>query len=552
MGLTATYIDKTQRDREERLGEERYMHNGLLAKIIRYANYYDIDVQFEDGVIVQHRMYGHFKTGSIGHPNKKVGVSVNELVCLYYFQQIGFSKAPKGSLNHVGLYSKELDLYNPNFFGFRIGIEYDGYIRNGQGHTKEKDLDKNKLCHDNNILLYRIREPHLPALDSTSKDFTLDNSYVKSKSFENTLKDIIVDLEKISNQTIEIDVDFNRDEIAIHNFIKDNYQSKYREERIGEIQTMKGGFDVEIIDYIDGHHIVVKFLIDGTIINADYSNFRQRTLQHPNRHQYSQYLGETKIMSCGLEATVTEYFGCRNCTVTFSDGTIVKNVNHANFRKGQVGHPNINPGSHTLKKQKGTSSQEEIYIGMERIMSNGQKAKLTKYKNDTHVSVEFEDGTVVEDTRLRNFLRGYVQNPNYDQYACRYNETKIMNCGMSATITDYINANDITVRFDDGTILEHQRYQNFEAGTVSHPILGSNIHTAQKSEEMQNRVGETRMMKCGMNATITSHPTSKNLTIQFEDGTIVEGKSYYNFQTGSIGHPNIQKNTYAKHNKKSA
>ena len=238
--------------------------------------------------------------------------------------------------------------------------------------------------------------------------------------------------------------------------------------------------------------------------------------------------------------------------MTFSDGTIVKNVNHANFRKGQVGHPNINPGSHTHKKQKDTNSQEKIYIGMERIMSNGQKAKLTRHKNDTHVSVEFEDGTVVEDTRLRNFLRGHVQNPNYDQYAYRYNETKMMNCGMSATITDYINANDITVRFDDGTPLEHQRYQNFESGTIPHPILGSNIHTAQKSEEIKNRVGQQAMMKCGMIATIIAHPSSKNITVQFEDGTIVEGKSYYNFQKGSIGHPNIQKWTYNTNKKKSA
>lgn len=39
MGLTATHKAKIERQREERLGEEKYMHCGLLAKIIRLSSY---------------------------------------------------------------------------------------------------------------------------------------------------------------------------------------------------------------------------------------------------------------------------------------------------------------------------------------------------------------------------------------------------------------------------------------------------------------------------------------------------------------------------------
>lgn len=410
------------------------------------------------------------------------------MICLYYLQQIGFTKSEKGSLNHFGFDNKELDLYNPDFFGFKIGLEYDGYVSRMGGHTIEKDLEKNNLCHNNGIILYRIREPQLLELNSTSRDFVLENGYVKSKSLENTLKLIIIDLESLSGQSINIDIDFSKDEIEINNFIKNNYQSRYREERVGERKMMHCGFEAEIIEYIDNKHISIQFLNDGTIVkNIKYEKFNNGAVMHPNRHKYSKYLSETKTMSCGLEATVTEYFGCRNCTVTFSDGTVVKNVNHAHFRKGQVGHPNINPGAHTLKKQKDTSSQEKIYIGMVRIMSNGQKAKLTKHKNKTHVSVEFEDGTVIEDTRLRNFLRGHVQNPNYNKYACRLNETRMMNCGMEATITSYLNTRDIAVRFADGTMVEHKDYGCFKKGSIGHPNIQQGTYKTKKKNKHKHK-----------------------------------------------------------------
>lgn len=38
-----------------RLGETRMMNCGMEATIIRYGKYSDIDVRFEDGVIVEHK-----------------------------------------------------------------------------------------------------------------------------------------------------------------------------------------------------------------------------------------------------------------------------------------------------------------------------------------------------------------------------------------------------------------------------------------------------------------------------------------------------------------
>ena len=43
------------------------MNCGMEATIIQYAKYADIDVRFEDGAIVEHKVYSAFKKGGIAH-----------------------------------------------------------------------------------------------------------------------------------------------------------------------------------------------------------------------------------------------------------------------------------------------------------------------------------------------------------------------------------------------------------------------------------------------------------------------------------------------------
>lgn len=71
----------------------------------------------------------------------------------------------------------------------------------------------------------------------------------------------------------------------------------------------------------------------------------------------------------------------------------------------------------------------------------------------------------------------------------RVGETRVMNCGMKATIIRYGGYNDIDVRFEDGVIVEHKRYRAFENGNIANPNFNP-------------RLGETKMMNCGMEATI--------------------------------------------------
>lgn len=57
---------------------------------------------------------------------------------------------------------------------------------------------------------------------------------------------------------------------------------------------------------------------------------------------------------------------------------------------------------------------------------------------------------------------------------------------------------------------------------------------------MNDRLGEIKIMNCGMKAKIIDYSNSHNITIEFEDGYITKNKSYRNFSLGSIKNPNVK------------
>ena len=54
--------------KDDMLNKVGYNNNGERMTIVRYGGARDIDVQFDDGTIVEHKRYSHFKTGSIKNP----------------------------------------------------------------------------------------------------------------------------------------------------------------------------------------------------------------------------------------------------------------------------------------------------------------------------------------------------------------------------------------------------------------------------------------------------------------------------------------------------
>ena len=151
-------------------------------------------------------------------------------------------------------------------------------------------------------------------------------------------------------------------------------------------------------------------------------------------------------------------------------------------------------------------------LGETKMMNCGMKATIVRYGRYEDIDVHFEDGSMVEHKAYSAFKKGEIANPNMKAFAKnRLGETRMMNCGMEATIIRYGGVRDIDVCFKDGTVAEHKVYNAFEKGNIAHP-----------STTAKARLGETRMMKCGMEATIIRYNRCDNINVRFEDGAVVK------------------------------
>ena len=66
---TNTY--KAQEKGKSRIGEKRRARNGMMMEIVGYRNSRDVDVRFEDNEIAYHIKYTSFQSGYVAHPKQR-------------------------------------------------------------------------------------------------------------------------------------------------------------------------------------------------------------------------------------------------------------------------------------------------------------------------------------------------------------------------------------------------------------------------------------------------------------------------------------------------
>ena len=231
--------------------------------------------------------------------------------------------------------------------------------------------------------------------------------------------------------------------------------------------------------------------------------------------------GETRMMNCGMEATIIRYNGMRDIDVRFEDEAVAVHKRYDAFKKGKINNPNI-------------KASAENRFGETKVMNCGMEATIIRYNTSKDIDVRFEDGAIATCKDYKMFRKGGIAHPSTTAKA-RLCETRMMNCGMEATIIRYGNSKDIDVCFEDGTIAKCKGYEEFKKGGIAHP-----------STVAEARLGETRMMNCGMEATIIRYNGVHDIDVRFEDGTVVEHKSYSKFKKGGIAHQLISLNNGSK------
>ena len=139
------------------------------------------------------------------HCAKELRVSFPEKAVAYYLNKSGFEIIESYKPNFLN--GKEIDVYIPKL---KVGIEYDGE----RWHKSvAKDKSKDKICAENNIVLYRIREKNCPEYKSSSKKIILLNN--NFDGLTNGINTLLSDL-KITN----INVDLKNDQLNIEEIVE--------------------------------------------------------------------------------------------------------------------------------------------------------------------------------------------------------------------------------------------------------------------------------------------------------------------------------------------
>jgi hypothetical protein len=230
-----------------------------------------------------------------------------------------------------------------------------------------------------------------------------------------------------------------------------------------------------------------------------------------------QRLGQSVIARNGQKMTIVCWRSSKDIDVCFEDGTLVQHKPYSVFKTGEIRNPNVNCNG---KRR----------IGQTNKSKDGLIMTIIAYRNKYDLDVQFEDGVIVTNKTYSNFLKGSIKHSQL-----KVGTTVMAKNGQQMKIIAFRNHCDIDVLFEDGTLVNNVLYCKFEKGAVVNP------NYRMEKVLAENRVGEQSIASNGQMMTIIAYYNSRNVDIQFEDGTIVKNKVYQNFQTGKIRNPNFIK-----------
>lgn len=179
-------------------------------------------------------------------------------------------------------------------------------------------------------------------------------------------------------------------------------------------------------------------------------------------------------------------------------------------------------------------------IGETVTAKNGLKATIRKYNSNKDITIQFEDGTIVNGIQYGNFVKGMIGNPklrelkrDLDKHRIeRIGETNINKQGLLMTIVEYRTSRDIDIKLETGEVLKHREYKKFKTGSIK--------RCDYSTKKQDNRLGETVVNNKGILLEIIDYKNAKNITVRFEDGSIKSGVEYQKFKEGSIMHPKFK------------
>ena len=376
----------------------------------------------------------------------------------------------------------------------------------------------------------------------------------------------------------DIDIEFADGTIVRHrdycSFVKggirhpnyDTRQVKNKNSRIGEIGLSKNDEKIKIIEYFNRKNITVEFE-DGLVLkNCSYNLFQAHKIMRPINH--SKHVGEINIASNGQKMEIVEYNGYNDIKIKFEDETITHGT-YANFKKGYIKNPNFEKSKKEKTKIEKTKSVKikeksgeikpvkvkavKIYKPTNKELRTGESIKnidgenmtIVNYHDSRNIDVQFDDGTILYHKKYSSFKAGKIVKSNLLPLETLVGQTIKANNGHDFTIIEAKGYSKLTIQFDDGTIVKNRRYNNIFSGSVANPSLRK-PKLERKTQTKPSiplrilRIGETNLANNGQMMEIIKYISATDIDVKFEDGTIVEHRTYNGFKLGTIANPNFR------------
>lgn len=238
---------------KSRLGESNVANNGMNMTIIAYRGTADLDIQFEDGIIVRNKSYTSFKAGEIAHP--KIHTQIH-----------------------------------PDRYEGQVSVGHNGLKMSLVAYRRYNDVDLQfedgvvvQHCNYRNFLDGRIAHPGI-------------NTRVIQKATKYVGKTIIATngmrMTCIAYRS-KYDVDLQFEDgvivtgVSINTFMAgrikhpiNNRQSHLIETRIGETSINSQGLEMKIIAYRRATDVDIMFADQTTVCHKDYWAFKRGNIKY--------------------------------------------------------------------------------------------------------------------------------------------------------------------------------------------------------------------------------------------------------------------------------
>jgi hypothetical protein len=355
------YKKKSKKAPENKIGETIRNKYGLLMAIVGYKNAHNVDIEFENGIILLKRSYFHFKNGDIKMP----------------------TIFPNGIRIIEFAYRKDDDWY---------------YICSHNDWTENKILPIREICPEpiqTGKNQSERREIHGSLVNVT---VTATNGMEITCIADNGSKDITV---RFQDGAIK---EHQRREYFLKGYIRhpdlpERVNKRSKKQHIGEIWPDKKGRNVKIIEYYSNSNVTIEYDDGVRLENKEY-----RAVKKGADLYTATRVGETAVARNGLKMKIIDDRIWHDVKIEFEDGVVVGGCTHAQFDAKAVKHPNYNAKN---------SKQIKERNGMEARMRNGLNVKIIGYRNASDIDIRFENGLIVKNRDWHSFSQCRIGMPHY-------------------------------------------------------------------------------------------------------------------------------------------